>query len=151
MPKRHAEKRRTSTCRFADRVARISVDKYHELERQNPSDATDRFACVASIVAHMRGDDRLVVLAMGVGTKFLTESELESERNGVYGRRVRDCHAEVLARRAFRRELTLQMLSLQNGKSNVPSQTQTYILDRCGETENRTQCFKLKEGITLHM
>jgi hypothetical protein len=59
--------------------------------------------------------DRLTVVGMGVGTKFLSESVLQGvnhnnkliiktrdnevdDEEESYGSRVRDCHAEVLAR-----------------------------------------------------
>jgi len=132
---RHAEKRRTSTCRFADRVAQFSVDHYKAtipIEKRPPQ------TCIATILAHYRkdedgpdmddhdphkidhyehdnnrGEGMLWILSMGVGTKFLSESclrqEVENESEDGYGSQVRDMHAEVLARRAFRRQLTLEI------------------------------------------
>jgi hypothetical protein len=117
---RHAEKRRTSTCKFADRVAKLSVDHYKstiKIENRPPQ------TCIATILAHCAATDQdgdddsdnegtLWVLSMGVGTKFLSESCLRQEvENESYGSRVRDMHAEVLARRAFRRQLTLEILN----------------------------------------
>ena len=197
---RYAERRRTSTCIFADRVAQLSVDTYKSLipESERPPQT-----CIATIVAHYRGrttdddddvrgtsddcdcdgdgdgdnDDPtgdessttirrnrkgvLRVISLGVGTKFLPESILNTEimnsnhntnnkdhneRNNrerkpaspastksasstkneyqernhnqwqgqdekdlPYGCRVRDLHAEILARRAFRRYLTSEI------------------------------------------
>lgn len=132
---RHAEKRRTSTCRFADRVAQLSVDHYR---KTIPKGKRPSQTCIATILAHYRRKDDtamgdhgpnyhdgqgehdnhrengiLWILSMGVGTKFLSESclrqELENESEDGYGSRVRDMHAEVLARRAFRRQLTLEI------------------------------------------
>lgn len=106
---RHLEKRRNSTCRFADRVARVALDEYRKripIQHQQPA------TCIAAVVAHDANqheeDRQLVVVGLGVGTKFLTQETLLQETNNenyYYGRRVRDCHAEVLARRAFRRQL----------------------------------------------
>lgn len=147
---RHAEKRRSSTCRFADRVAQLSVDHYKAtipIEKRPPQ------TCIATILAHYRktgdghdkggGDQdniedengdinrkegKLWIVGMGVGTKFLSESclkqELENEVRDGYGSRVRDMHAEVLARRAFRRQLTLEIqedLRLQNEEELMKS------------------------------
>mmetsp|Transcript_39622 Transcript_39622/g.83302 ORF Transcript_39622/g.83302 Transcript_39622/m.83302 type:complete len:582 (+) Transcript_39622:94-1839(+) len=55
-------------------------------------------------------DSRLQVMGLGVGTKFLPDAILreEQEEDG-YGKRIRDCHAEVLARRAFRRQLASEI------------------------------------------
>jgi Adenosine-deaminase (editase) domain len=129
---RLAEKRRTSTCAFANRVARLSIDHYNR-HVDIAFRRTQQQTCVATLVAHEVETNALYVIAMGVGTKFLTEQtlrleiELEQQQqqqqqqqpsssvhannNGrrgvvVYGSRVRDGHAEVLCRRAFRRYLT---------------------------------------------
>jgi len=171
---RYAEKRRTGTCRFADRVATVSLDIFHakipkafrELQRQT---------CVASIVAHFKEDDHLQVVSLGVGTKFLAESilrkeELDDDLNnsmeGIdglcgyvgYGLRVRDCHAEVLARRAFRRRLLLEMkeLSHRNPVDLFESSSDCYrrILKKSPQTGNvegeRNHRFELVSGVTLH-
>jgi Adenosine-deaminase (editase) domain len=127
-PVRHVEKRRTGTCKFADRVAKLSLEHFRavvplQYRRSQPQ------TCVATIVAHVQKRnatasppskdpdeivDKLAVVALGVGTKFLTEATLrappDSTTHKCYGDRVRDCHAEVLARRAFRRHLLLEIL-----------------------------------------
>jgi len=143
---RHAEKRRRGTCRFANRVARTSLDTFDRSvppshRREDGGDASERHrTCVAAVVAHFprRGgggsssndggcdddaddddddddDDpmRLQVMGLGAGTKFLRDAILRGERleEGGYGKRIRDCHAEVLARRAFRRQIAWEMLS----------------------------------------
>ena len=193
---RHAEKRRTSTCRFADRVAQLSVDHYKAtipIEKRPPQ------TCIATIIAHYRKneddhktkdndqnsiDDKkycsdaegqmMWVLSMGVGTKFLSESclreELENEVKDGYGSRVRDMHAEVLARRAFRRQLTLEIQEDQR-----VLETNRRASDRFGDNDNKQgenpsvlvrsnglssrkrtdKCpkirYKLRPGLTLHM
>eukprot|EP00538_Stauroneis_constricta_P000472 CAMPEP_0119573712 /NCGR_PEP_ID=MMETSP1352-20130426/45259_1 /TAXON_ID=265584 /ORGANISM="Stauroneis constricta, Strain CCMP1120" /LENGTH=899 /DNA_ID=CAMNT_0007623403 /DNA_START=44 /DNA_END=2743 /DNA_ORIENTATION=- len=139
MSVRNAEKARTSTCQFADRVAEISIQQYHKVIPKPNQGHT----CMATIVAHFatshlhchdrdealvggknenttkapvhhhgEATGKLVVLAMGVGTKFLPADVLQTEsQSSDYGRRVRDSHAEVLARRAFRRQLSLEILA----------------------------------------
>jgi hypothetical protein len=57
---RHAEKRRTATCRFADRVAEISVKHYRAHVPQQHQTLT----CLSTIVAHSMADDTLMVLGM---------------------------------------------------------------------------------------
>jgi hypothetical protein len=82
---RHAEKRRTSTCEFADRVAQVSVDQFNRI----PEDERPSKTCMAAIVAHCDGELR--VMSMGVGTKFMSESSLKEEiDSGCYGLRVRE-------------------------------------------------------------
>ena len=84
-PVRLAEKRRSATCPFADRVAKVSVDQFHRLPEADRPDKT----CVATIVAHQNGNLR--VLGMGIGTKFLPESILKEEAvSNNYGNRVRE-------------------------------------------------------------
>jgi Adenosine-deaminase (editase) domain len=57
------------------------------------------------------------VVAYGVGTKFMRQVEIDAD---VHGSRVRDSHAEVLARRAFMRFLHLQALQLQQAHGPAP-------------------------------
>jgi Adenosine-deaminase (editase) domain len=109
------------------------------------------------------------VLAMGVGTKFLSEQVLYSEQDvdqdGTsthYGTRVRDCHAEVLCRRAFRMFLLdcIQRYEILHDK-----ETKGFtILQRCDTakeeimqrnekqrgTQERSQ-YELRSDVTLHM
>jgi double-stranded RNA-specific adenosine deaminase len=164
---RHAEKRRTSTCLFADQVARVSIDHYR---RMVPKEQRLPQTCLAAIVAHYKNDGHLQVLSMGAGTKFLSESCLRQEEEGElssYGRRVRDCHAEVLARRAFRRQLTLEILhDLQEYSSSKncnddhqKKKTQRrLLLSRVSNTitthydaTTTNVRYRLQPGITLHM
>ena len=123
---RHAEKRRIGTCLFANRIARTSLDAYDaviplDFRKENKSQT-----CVAAVVAYFsavgkeEGDPsnvidqgHLQVMGLGVGTKFIPDCILrqeESNSGGIcYGKRIRDCHAEVLAIRAFRRQLSLEI------------------------------------------
>lgn len=63
---RHAEKRRTASCAFADRVAQISIDLYRA---QIPGEQRPPKTCLATIVVHDSSSGSLSVLGMGVGTK----------------------------------------------------------------------------------
>ena len=156
---RHAEARRTGTCRFADRVAQISVDHYRRHIPASSFREENHSTCVAAIVAHNKTLDRLTVLAMGVGTKFLKEDILSkqhpqqcAENAGAgstepYGVRVRDLHAEVLARRAFRRFLT-EAISSSAGENKAAKPWNHEIIDR--DPSVPTTMFRLKEGVTLH-
>ena len=164
---RHAEKRRTSTCLFADRVAQVSVDHYHSTI---PRSLRPQHTCVATIVAHdstLSSSNNLVVVSMGVGTKFLTNALLEDENKANrYGERVRDCHAEVLARRAFRRYVSLEILiDLQSHQKRQTVPSSGAIINECrprlGHTFKLLQrshekdigsppTYRLREGVTLH-
>ena len=167
---RHAEKRRTSTCRFADRVAQLSVDHY---KATIPIEQRPSQTCIATILAHYHGnenshvdDDKnrgmLWILSMGVGTKFLSElslrQEVETENQDGYGSRVRDMHAEVLARRAFRRQLTLEIQEdLRRSEEDEPNTKSPRngksisVLVRSQAENSTTIRYALRQGVTLHM
>ena len=190
-PVRYAEKRRTSTCRFADRIAQFCLDHYRE-HIPGSFRETQKQTCLAAIVALVQpegsakgnanngneenidrditsdtshNNSQLYMLGMGVGTKFLSsdvlniemgfESLPETSRNTSigYGKRVRDCHAEVLARRAFRRQLSLEMLQalqLYNNKDTITKPEPFCILQRIINTNGSVK-FALRPGVSLHM
>lgn len=181
---RHAEKRRTSTCRFADRIAQFCVDHYIE---NVPAFFRDqqKQTCMAAIVAFVDcnarengagalGSNKLesvvtitevdssadvgrfFMLGLGVGTKFLSTEVLEEEtkyqhdagtKSPSYGAIVRDCHAEVLARRAFRRQLLLSILQDTDSQAEGESPP---ILQRVSLSSD-TICYGLRPGVSLHM
>jgi hypothetical protein len=180
---RHAEKRRRGTCEFANRIARMALQKYEETVPKSYRNVHKQ-TCVAAVVACIKesGDttcsgvsesevdtlDHLQVMGLGVGTKFLSATTLQDEPNDCT--RIRDCHAEVLARRAFRRQLLLEMESdlhkraFEDG-SYVP------ILERIEHDNQQTRSeakrlkssaaandkafhsrpkYRLKPGVTIH-
>lgn len=198
---RHAEKRRIGTCPFADRVARISIQTYHERVPETWREENKQ-VCLATIVAHIkRSSDEecrghFQVLGMGVGTKFLSEKILREEYqvsgakntsvaasasvlgddnsrtnmdshpvlSSCYGMKVRDSHAEVLARRAFRRTLALEMKCHLLGQSVTnPILTLRRSLENDsnekvegGDSEKEgggrsNIIFSLAPGVTIHM
>ena len=149
---RHAEKRRTATCAFADRVARISVQHYKNC--LGPQHATP-LTCVATIVAHSSIDNTLSILSMGVGTKFLKYDMLMS-KDYPYGSRVRDMHAEILCQRAFKRYLLLEMKHhiVRERKRSGEDSTKNRILmplphQPSNPPETKPQ-FTLRADVTLH-
>ena len=162
---RHAEKRRTSTCSFADRVASTSVDHYCTTVPLSFRES-QRQTCLATIVAHFRNSDSLHVLAMGVGTKFLPNALLQ---DGNVIHRIRDCHAEVLCKRAFRRYLFEELLSrqptnsLNSSTDDVRSIMEEVLINKSvtNSTHDKSSTstfqneeliqYRLKEGITLHL
>lgn len=172
---RHAEKRRIGSCQFANRVATVSLDAYKSSVPESYRGANKQ-TCVAAIVAHYsiknlssNGErsnvGKLKVIGLGVGTKFLSDDAIKNEQNAniIYGKRIRDCHAEVLARRAFRRQIALEILEdlkpTRNDESAV-SKTNTNdddhddfsILERgCGNgSQQNNICYRLKSNVTLH-
>jgi double-stranded RNA-specific adenosine deaminase len=158
------EKRRLGTCVFADRVAQLSIDTFHATVPKSWREEHSQ-ACISTIVAHFPPpayDDtlhslepvmgHLQVMALGVGTKFLSETTLrEHETSSTsYGTRVRDCHAEVLARRAFRRQITMELLKLCKTPYIASHGNYRPILQRVSDNKP-LHSFQLIPGVTLHM
>lgn len=138
---RSAESDRVSSCAFADRVAVTTIAAYDALR---PSDLNYDQTCLASILVH--DGLSLDVVALGVGTKTLPSTALLEERRrslamGDGDQVVRDCHAEVLARRAFLLFLHQQLAALQK----QPPQN-TYF-----ERETSTGLLWPRAGVTFHL
>jgi hypothetical protein len=167
---RHAEKRRIGTCQFANRIANVSLDAYNSVVPKSHRDAMKQ-TCVAAIVAHYSNKHnnqseqqknvvgKMRVLGLGVGTKFvshdvITDEQNNNENNNCYGKRVRDCHAEVLARRAFRRQVALEILTDLKRESSFDNNAENdSILERveCKDDDMQTNiCYRLKPNVTLH-
>lgn len=99
---RSAEKDRTSTCAFADRVAACVLDAYrqHAAAFEAERRSAGRQTVVAGICALDGTCDPpvLACVSWGCGTKFLRRELIDEDAQGL---RVRDGHAEVLARRGL--------------------------------------------------
>ncbi|KAG8468709.1 hypothetical protein KFE25_013792 [Diacronema lutheri] len=99
---RSAEKDRVSTCAFADRVAACVLAAYRL--HGAAYDAERRSAGRQTVVAGICALDSSVVppalacVSWGCGTKFMRRELVDADEPGT---RVRDSHAEVLARRAL--------------------------------------------------
>ena len=250
---RHAEKRRKSTCLFADRIAKTSIQAFH---RHVPSvwREHNKQVCLATFVVcwKLKNNDEegggeeggietsssysdktttantnihqneeqtefaLKVIGLGVGTKFLSETilseeeEIDTENGGEqqccdndviidtslnnrnqknqipsssipqskelhYGMRIRDLHAEILARRALRKYLLMEMHTLldnfKNDNQTTATETKTKTnnnpssLQQDKKEDNKQQQqrlfvliynptnkkFQLNKHVTIHM
>ena len=58
---RHIEKRRTSTCQFADRIAEISIRHYRKIV---PKEHQGTSTCLAAVLAHDSRTDSFIILGM---------------------------------------------------------------------------------------
>ena len=106
--------RRTSSCAFADNVAAAAMRAYDavlaHLAHLDPSRPTERGQTVlAAVVARDARcvPPRLRVVSLGAGTKFMRAADIDAD--ALSGTKVRDCHAEVLARRGMKRFLYAQI------------------------------------------
>ena len=106
MSLRSSEKQRVSSCPAADAIARAVIARFRGISKDCAAieDATSQMV-LAGIVA-IKGND-MHVISLAVGNKFNATGEKHSNR-------VRDCHAEVLARRAFKLWLLKQYMSREN-------------------------------------
>ena len=85
-----------STCAFADRIAGCAIDAFEQLSAE--AGLKYRQTVVAAVVCVRReggSEPSFRAVSLGAGTKFLRAAQI---REDVHGARVRDCHAEVLAR-----------------------------------------------------
>jgi hypothetical protein len=123
---RSAEKDRVSTCAFADRVAACVLAAYRE--HAAAFDAERREAGRQTVVAGICALDStttppaLQCVSWGCGTKFVRRELVEQDVDGI---RVRDGHAEVLARRGLVDVLYSEIeeqLSLPRGGRISPSE-----------------------------
>ena len=60
---RHVEKRRTSTCQFADRIAKLSIGHYRKIV---PKKHQGTSTCLATVVAHDRQTDCFLILGNNI-------------------------------------------------------------------------------------
>ena len=135
---RYAEKDRVSTCSFADRVAQCALETYR---RHTAAAGVDyKQTVVAAVVAVFQRDHgpaRFLTVSLGVGTKFLRAEQIAADGAGAC---VRDCHAEVLARRGFHRYLLLQLLGSLRGEPSV-----------CRLPAAPGGRFRLADGLSFHL
>ena len=118
---RSSEKNRKSSCSFADRVAEASIAAYRAHVPKELAECYAQTVLAAVLVCDSRRpvNEALQVVSLGVGTKFLSDTVMRGTAVPATAvpatvpvpatSRVRDMHAEVLARRAFQRYLYAQL------------------------------------------
>lgn len=127
---------------LADRVGHLSEEKFCELAAQQPQ--IERAKKVLAAIVMMKGScgDGIIanevggeVVALGTGTKCISGESISES-----GLAVNDCHAEVVARRAFLRFLYAQLSFCTKGKEN------TSIFEKQASGK-----FDVKPGISFHL
>lgn len=174
---RSAEKKRSSSCRFADRVALLSIEFYQlhcpeDIKREMKQTVIASFVVQYPADTHTSGRDgdddgmhaqthadkpphllqsRLQVASLGVGTKVLPAHlvELDDEK----GERVRDLHAEVLARRGFNRFLYDQIELYLSMQESDTLDGGGELGSRCifSREEGSSDLLVLRRGVSVHM
>lgn len=146
---RSAESDRLATCQLADRIARVSIDTY----RRNCPDflsSSIKQTVISTIVAQLPGrnedgsDTKLIVVSLGQGTKVVNYHHIVDTRkcsmaSGLGDSIVRDCHAEVLARRGL---LAYLYVVLDNSSTD----DSIHLFER---SENNK--LQLISGVKLHL
>jgi hypothetical protein len=100
---RSAEKKRVSTCAFADSIARLSLNEYQRICPPTIRDSY-RQTVLSSILIENMDLHSLELISFGVGTKYMKHRYVDSKTRKLSSQHlncVRDCHAEILARRGF--------------------------------------------------
>lgn len=122
---------------FADRCARLALERYFQLCGRHALSARGQVVLAAMLAQEHPHD--LWVVALGVGTKFMPADAVKADQGH---ERVRDSHAEVLARRGFMHYLYKEVQALV-GLSSMPVR----LLQAAASGDS----FELKEGLSLHL
>jgi hypothetical protein len=139
---RYAEKSRVATCRFADRVAQIVLDVYNT---SCPADlqASYQQTVVAGFVIEDTSNSTLKCVALGVGTKYLHSNVIEQDCND---HRVRDSHAEILARHSLQHFFYTEIDNAILGQKVSIFETHSLFPD----VPIGVSPFKLRQHLRLH-
>ncbi|KAL3911273.1 MAG: hypothetical protein SGPRY_008754, partial [Prymnesium sp.] len=168
---RDAEKSRKPTCAFADRLANCALESFHKVRvqagfdykqtvlaaivvlRSSPPPPAIRLASPSTppppsplppegVASPPAMTPEMYVASLACGTKFLRREKVEADRVGGC---VRDCHAEVLARRCFRRYLAAEIRRVLRGEASNAAHPP--ILE-----EGPPGCrMRLAAGVSLHL
>uniref|UniRef100_A0A3B5MQN4 Adenosine deaminase RNA specific B2 (inactive) n=1 Tax=Xiphophorus couchianus TaxID=32473 RepID=A0A3B5MQN4_9TELE len=125
---------------FAESIYRLVREKYSQLSDGCSSSSHGRYKVLAGIVMTREFDlGSAQVVSLATGTKCLDSDRLNED-----GWTLRDCHAEVLSRRALVRFFYSQLELLeQRTEGQDPS---IFVPDK-----DSTHRFRLREGIRFHM
>ncbi|CAL1685077.1 unnamed protein product [Lasius platythorax] len=124
---------------FADRVAKLCIEKYNFLKKTGKPSAHEWTVLSGIILENAVGSLSLVALA--TGTKCLGESELINNTQEKRGSRLSDSHAEVLARRAF-----IRYFQTPCGDCSIFPKQETYDNESYYKDIYRTGPLRIKPG-----
>ncbi|GAA99318.1 uncharacterized protein L969DRAFT_102688 [Mixia osmundae IAM 14324] len=101
---------------LADSIAQCVLTRYDRLPRSckplRRANGKEEWTVLAGIV--LRKDEQLLCISLGTGVRCLPHEQLPK-----HGDILHDCHAEVLAKRGFRRWLYTQLESIQHSPEHA--------------------------------
>ncbi|CAK9098608.1 unnamed protein product [Durusdinium trenchii] len=127
---------------FAERCAHLAFERYFASCGAHALSARGQVVLAAILAYDLTNDANLWIVSLGVGTKFMPADAVRAD---VRHERVRDSHAEVLARRGLKRYLFKEVHSLLLGDAS-----QAKLL-KAVDTVGSAVPFKMREGVTLHL
>ena len=133
---RSAESNRSHSCLFANVVAEVSLDSFLLWCPPELKKSITQTVMAAFLVQN--GNNRPEVVSIGMGTKYVLRKNLKGHRNYFL---VRDQHAEILAKRGFRRYLVKQIRNCKAGDTEEESIFVKNSLDGV---------LRLRDGISVH-
>ncbi|XP_043198184.1 tRNA-specific adenosine deaminase 1-like [Amphibalanus amphitrite] len=125
----------TPPAGFPDLIATACYDQFSRLPRRARPQASREWALLAGFLLSSPPHTQPVVVALGTGSKCLGASQLSAT-----GEKLADSHAEVVARRAFRRFLMAEVRRAVVGGGE----------SQWLEKEESGRCVRLKEGVRVH-
>lgn len=126
-------------CPQPDRIARHCFDFFDTLPKTGKPNAATEWTVLSCIVQYNGLTNDMHVVALGTGTKCLPRCNLQAT-----GEQINDCHAEVLARRAFKRYILAEML-MASADATKNSSSSLFEYNEC---TNRFQM--ATTGISFH-
>jgi len=108
---RSAEADRGSTCILADNIARLVVGAFRDSQPAIDGHASEQTVVAGFVLVDDNEAQPLELLSWGMGTKFASDTAVASCLDG---RIVRDCHAEILARRALLRVFYDELIAAES-------------------------------------
>ena len=119
---------------FANRVEKMCEEKFCALTQDVPASRDNMSKALAAILIGREADKQLEVIALATGTKCVPRKEFTCDT-------LIDCHAEVLARRAFKKYLYDQLHACTRRTGGI----------RSIFTPKPNGKFVLREGIRFHL
>ena len=154
---RHGEKSRTSSCAFAESISKVAIDQF-QLLREKTEDRHNLRAnaeqnlrtVLSAFIALDSRTNRMTCLTVANGTKTISDEDFdrEMEKKSYERGKLRDLHAEVLARRALKRYFALEMRTLLG--DGCEDENDSFLLERVGLEKGRV-LFKMKAHKSIHL